>query len=99
VKLRCHNTSVKPWKLQKESNAGIHLWVLVLDPRGRFVGQGKACLFDAMVAPGESIDLTAALPALTLPGRYRLQIDMADEQRCAFSQTGQEPLEWELEVR
>jgi hypothetical protein len=52
-----------------------------------------------MVAPGESIDLTAALPALALPGSYRLQIDMADEQRCAFSQTGQEPLEWELEVR
>jgi protein tyrosine phosphatase (PTP) superfamily phosphohydrolase (DUF442 family) len=99
IKVRCHNTSIKLWRLQKESNAGIHLWVVLLNTRGEYVGHGKAGLFDAVVGPGESIDLYVALPAVAQPGSYRLRADMTDEQHCFFSQTGQEPLEWELEVR
>ena len=39
-----------------------------------------------------------ALPALRQPGRYRLRVDMTDEQHAYFFQTGSEPLVWELEV-
>ena len=58
----------------------------------------RAGLFDAVVEPGQGIDLTLALPALQA-GRYRLLVDMIDEEQCWFFQTGSEPLEREIEVR
>ena len=51
------------------------------------------------VAPNESVELTLVLPALHEPGRYHLQIDLVDEQQCAFYQAGSELWEQELEVR
>jgi hypothetical protein len=99
LKVRCRNTSIKPWRLRPESNAGIHLFGLVLDSNGRYVSQGKAGMFDAVVRPNEFIDLTLAMTPIALPGKYRLQLDMVDEQHCYFNQAGQEPLEWELDVR
>jgi len=95
----CANTSIKPWRLRPESNAGIHLFAVLTDLDGRYVTQGRAGFFDAVVNPGERIDLTLAMPPVALPGKYRLQIDMVDAQHCYFNQTGQEPLEWELDVR
>jgi hypothetical protein len=59
----------------------------------------KAGLQDAVVPPGDSIDLTVAIPPLRKPGRYRLQIDIVDEQQCWFYQTGSQPLEVELIAR
>jgi len=53
-------------------------------------------LLDALVAPGQSIDLTVAIPAVHVPGRYRLWVDMVDEQQGWFYQMGSEPLEIEL---
>ena len=44
-------------------------------------------MFDAVVPPGEAVDLTAALPPLP-PGRYHVQLDMIDEQHAWFYQTG-----------
>jgi protein tyrosine phosphatase (PTP) superfamily phosphohydrolase (DUF442 family) len=97
--LRAHNNSIKPWRLCAASNAGIHAAFLVYDERNLEVAQGRAGLFDAEVAPGESIDLTLVVPPIKTAGHYRLMVDMLDEQHCSFSQTGSEPLEWELEVR
>jgi protein tyrosine phosphatase (PTP) superfamily phosphohydrolase (DUF442 family) len=99
LKVRCLNTSVKPWKFHKESNARIHLLASVMDARGQVVSLGKAGLFDDVVEPGNPINLTVALPAVYQPGNYRLRLEMEDGDRCTFSQTGQEPLERELEVR
>jgi hypothetical protein len=56
-------------------------------------------MFDAEVAPGESIDLTLPVPAPRVPGRYLLTADLIDEQHCTFFQAGSEPLEWEFDVR
>jgi protein tyrosine phosphatase (PTP) superfamily phosphohydrolase (DUF442 family) len=97
--VRCRNTSIKLWRLRPESNAGIHLFAVVTDGNGKYVAQGKAGLFDAVVNPGEHIDLTLAMRQIPLPGKYQLQFDMVDEQHCYFNQAGQEPLEWELDVR
>lgn len=96
-RLRVHNTSVKEWRFQPISHAGVHGCFGLRDLEGNFLHVGRAGMFDAVVAPGESIDLTFALPALA-PGSYRLFIDMIDEAHCLFHQTGSEPLEMELQV-
>jgi hypothetical protein len=99
VPVRARNTGTSAWCLKSGSNAGIHAGYLLWNPAGELIASGRAGLFDATVAPGQSIDLTIALPALKVPGRYRLWVDMVDEQQCWFYQTGSEPLEQELEVR
>jgi hypothetical protein len=100
VKVRCRNTSIKPWRFRKESNAGIHAYVVVLDSRGQVMcPPGKAGLFDAEVQPGDAIDLQIAVPAVHHAERFRLLVDMEDGDRWTFGQEGQEPLERELEVR
>ncbi len=96
--VRCHNTSIKPWRLRPGSNAGIHLNFVLLNDRDQRVAEGKAGLFEAIVPPGEFIDLTIAVPGLASPGRYELRLDMVDEQHASFLQTGSEPLTWSLEV-
>lgn len=97
--VRAHNTSLLPWRLRPESNAGIHLCYNLTDAGNHQLTVGKSGLFTAEVPPGQSIDLTITLPALTLPGRYYLFVDMTAEQHCEFYKTGSEPLLWELEAR
>jgi hypothetical protein len=96
--VRAHNTSLRPWRLQPESNAGIHLSYNLSDSENRQLATGRAGLFTAEVLPGQSIDLTIALPAIAAPGRYYLFVDMTSEQHCEFYKTGSEPLLWELEA-
>jgi protein tyrosine phosphatase (PTP) superfamily phosphohydrolase (DUF442 family) len=100
LQVRCRNISIKRWEFHKESNAGIHLFAIVTNEHGQLVcPPGKAGLFDALADPGEYIDLKLAVPAIPQSGRYQLRLDMEDGDRWTFSQTGQEPLERELEVR
>jgi protein tyrosine phosphatase (PTP) superfamily phosphohydrolase (DUF442 family) len=99
VRVRCHNTSVRPWYFRPGSNGGIHALAILCDARDNFVGTERAGLLRAVVAPGQSIDLTMVLPAVRTPGRYQLQLDLVDEQHCSFVQAGSEPLEQELEFR
>lgn len=98
LRVRCHNTSVKTWRLHPNSNAGIHLDWMVRDDHDHYLHEGRSGQFRAEVPPGASIDLTVALPALWLPGAYFLLLDMNEEQHCPFRQTGSEPLDLELEV-
>jgi hypothetical protein len=98
--LRARNTSIRPWRLRPETNAGIHASFTIYDARNNtIVAEGRAGLFEAEVIPGESIDLTLALPPIARPGMYHLVVDMVDEQHCSFFQAGSDLLEWELEVR
>jgi hypothetical protein len=97
--LRVCNTSIMSWRLRPENNAGIHASFTLFDAQGGTVAEGRAGLFDAEVAPGASIDLTLVLPAVNRPGKYRLVVDMVDEQHCSFFQAGSDVLEWEFEVR
>jgi protein tyrosine phosphatase (PTP) superfamily phosphohydrolase (DUF442 family) len=99
VSLRVRNTSIKTWRLRAETNAGIHAIFTLVDDHGATVYEGRAGLFAAEVPPGSSIDLTLALPAVARAGRYRLVVDMVDEQHCSFFQAGSEVLKRELEVR
>jgi hypothetical protein len=98
-RVRCTNTSVKPWIMQPGNNAGVHMGWTLLNEKDDYLTEGRSGLFDAVVRPGESIDLTAALPPLAV-GRYHVQLDMIDEQHAWFYQTGgTQPLTLELEVR
>jgi hypothetical protein len=97
--LRVRNTSIKSWRFRPETNAGIHAQFTLFDEHGAIIHEGRAGLFNAVVAPGECIDLTLVLPAIARPGKIRLFVDMVDEQHCSFFQAGSEPLELELEVR
>jgi protein tyrosine phosphatase (PTP) superfamily phosphohydrolase (DUF442 family) len=98
LRVRARNTGLAPWHFRPTANAGVHVGFHVWDERDCQVAMGKCGLYDAEVAPGQSIDVTLPLPALGRAGRYRLMIDLSDERRCWFFQVGSEPLEEELEV-
>ncbi len=98
VRVRCHNTSIEPWRLHPSSNAGVQLNFMLLNDKDKRVAEGKAGLFHATVPPGDFIDLTVALPGLSEPGRYELRLDMEDAQHAYFLQTGSQPLVREVEV-
>src|SRR5439155_4632639 len=96
VRAHFRNTSIRRWHLSAGNTAGVHACYVLWDGLGNQLLSGRAGLFDAQVAPQEAIDLDLALPALHQAGKYRLQIDMIDEQHCLFRQAGSEPLEQEL---
>ncbi len=97
MRVRATNTSVKPWRLRPGNTAGIHLAWFLLDADQRVLLEERAGLFEATVPPGESVDLTLAVPPLK-PGRYFLRADMIDEQHGSFFQAGSEPLLTEVQV-
>jgi predicted protein tyrosine phosphatase len=98
-RVRCTNTSIEPWVLQPGSNAGVHLGWMLFDANDAYMREGRSGLFDAVVPPGDHIDLTVALPPLA-PGRYQVQLDMVDEQHAWFYQTGAtDPVTLDLEVQ
>jgi hypothetical protein len=99
LRVRARNTGVSPWSFRPTVTAGVHVGYHLWDEHDLQVAMDKSGLFDAEVAPGESIEVTLALPALERAGRYRLMVDLSDERQCWFFQVGSEPLEEELEVR
>lgn len=93
------NASVKPWQFRPGSTAGIHIVVHVWDEHDRPIVLEKSGLRDAAVNPGEAIELTLVVPPLHKPGRYRLMVDLIDEQHGSFYQMGSAPLETEISAR
>lgn len=98
LRVRCHNTSIEPWRLHPSPNTGTHLIFVLTNDKDQCVASGKSGLFHAVVPPGQFIDLTVVLPGLTQPGRYELRLDMEEEQHAFFLQTGSQPLICTVEV-
>ncbi len=98
VRVRAHNTSERPWRFCPGITAGHHIAYVISDGGSQQLTVGRAGLRRADVSPGESIDVTVALPAVHRAGKYRLTLDLVDEQHCWFYQVGSEPLEQEFEV-
>jgi hypothetical protein len=98
LKVRCTNTSAKPWQLNPGNNAGIHAGWTLSDGDDQRLAAGRSGLFHATVPPGGNIELTLSLPRLDVAGRYHLCVDMEDERHAKFFQEGSEPLFVELEV-
>jgi hypothetical protein len=98
LRVRCHNTSIRTWRLHPGDNSGVHLFFVLNNENDQRVAEGKAGLFHAEVPPGAFIDLTVVLPGLMQPGRYELRLDMESSQHAYFLQTGSQPLIWPVEV-
>jgi protein tyrosine phosphatase (PTP) superfamily phosphohydrolase (DUF442 family) len=99
VRLRCTNTSIKPWHFQPGTNAGIHLRYTLIDQADeRCLDFGRAGLLLATVEPGRHIDLTLVIRPIIRPGRYLLRADLVDEQHAPFVALGNEPLLQEVQV-
>jgi hypothetical protein len=96
VRVRIRNTGITPWPFRSGTNAGFHAGFILIDEQDHAIAYGRAGLLDALVAPGQSIELTVVIPAVHVPGRYRLWVDMVDEQQGWFYQMGSEP--WETEI-
>jgi hypothetical protein len=96
VRVRIYNTGITPWQFRSGGNAGFHAGFILSDEQDQPIAHGRAGLLDVLVDPGHSIELTVAIPAVHAPGRYRLWVDMVDEQQGWFYQMGSEPLEIEL---
>jgi protein tyrosine phosphatase (PTP) superfamily phosphohydrolase (DUF442 family) len=98
IRVRATNTSPLPWHMHPGTETGIHVRFIVFDPDHKNVYVGRAGQFEATVPPGESVDLTLALPPLFVPGPHWLWADLADGNHCSFSQFGNAPLELALTV-
>ena len=93
------NASPEPWRFRPTRTAGMHLGFQLWDSQGQAVAAGRAGLLDKVVPPGELVTVTLVIPPVTSAGRYRLMIDMVDENHCWFYQTGSEPWEGVIDVR
>jgi len=99
LRVRARNLGVKAWRFRPGNFAGVHICLYVWDETDRRVFEEKSGLRDAVVHPGEAIELTMSVPPLEKSGRYRLLVDLTDEQHGLFLQMGSEPLEAEIVVR
>ena len=98
-KVVVRNTSRTPWQFRPTRTAGYHVTFKVLDERQMTVSEGRAGMLDAVVAPGEKIEVVMIVPPLVRAGRYRLLVDMIEEGHCWFHQTGSKIWEEELLIR
>lgn len=95
--VRVRNTGTQDWHLSANSQVGNHLAYQVWDGQ-RLLTEGRAGLLEKRVRPGETLAVTLVIKPLREAGRFRLLVDMAEEQHCWFYQTGSEPHEEELVV-
>jgi protein tyrosine phosphatase (PTP) superfamily phosphohydrolase (DUF442 family) len=100
-RFRVTNVSPRPWRFTPSDRLGVHLGLAVeaLDPRRPFRMEVRGETPRRDFSPGDSTLLAARLPALPHPGRYRVTVDLVDEEVRWFAEMGSQPLELELEVR
>lgn len=99
LKVRAQNTSIREWCMKPGTNAGIKCkWLLLTDDR-RVLASGFAGNFQAVVKPGEGIDIAVVIPSLMECGSCLLRLDMYDPQHAAFHQAGSEILEAKVIVQ
>lgn len=94
------NASPRPWRFVPTDQRGVHLGLQLaaLDPGSSFQLELRGETPHHTLEPGESIRLAARLPRLPRAGRYRLTVDLVDEEVTWFSEMGSPPLELELAV-
>lgn len=98
ARVRCQNNSHQDWQMLPALNAGIHLIWRVQDDKRQVVVNGYAGLFEKVVRPGESVELTLAIPALEKAGTMVLRAGLEDPQHGTFAQLGNDILETTFEV-
>jgi hypothetical protein len=91
------NRGTKDWQLHALPQAGMHLAYQVWDGES-LLAEGRAGMYEGRIAPGEALDVTLVLRPMPKAGRFRLIVDMVEEQHCWFYQAGSEPHEEELVI-
>jgi hypothetical protein len=98
LRVRAYNTGREAWEMKAGSRVGVHVGYQVLDARKySSLYQGQAGFVDAVVSPGESIDLELPIPPLG-PGKYSLLADLS-KWHVDFVKYGSEPLTYDWEAR
>ncbi len=93
------NTSSTAWQFRPLKTAGYHVTFKLINETQNVTYEGRAGMLDALVPPGEKIQVMLTVPPITIKGRYLLQVDMIEEGHCWFHQTGSELWEEELMIR
>jgi protein tyrosine phosphatase (PTP) superfamily phosphohydrolase (DUF442 family) len=96
-KIRATNISPTTWEFKTGTYTAIHVRAVVENHQGKVIHICRAGLFEARVAPGESIDIPITLPPLHQVGRHRVIVDLVD-RNVNFCQLGSDWLELEVPV-
>lgn len=78
VRVKVTNRSTEAWELRPGDYAGIHLSYVVANVKLEILHRSIAGLMRRTVQPGESIELTLAVPPLKVPATYNLVAQMID---------------------
>ena len=99
--LEIENTGDTLWLVSRSAPKGtVRLGVKVLNENDEVVDEAHGSPpLPRAVAPGEKVLLTVTRPAPTSAGRYKLKIDLLDQDICWFEQRGSQTLELQFEVR
>ena len=97
ARVRVENAGTATWR--SRGGEGVQLSYHWLDPLGNPVDwDGLRTALPRPVAPGEAVELDAAISAPRPPGRYRIAFDFVEENRFWFGEVGIVSLEVEVEV-
>jgi predicted protein tyrosine phosphatase len=98
VTIRATNISRETWAFcAAGQGSGVKVRYIVDGPYGRLY-DGRAGYRNALVAPGESIDIDLPLPSIYQEGEHRLIVDLT-ENNVDFVQYGSEPLTYDWYAR
>jgi protein tyrosine phosphatase (PTP) superfamily phosphohydrolase (DUF442 family) len=100
-RVRYRNTTDFAWHFKPHRSSGIHgIWAVGnwrYEPHDAIFG--RAGLFERVVEPGQTVELTYVLPAFKKPGKYQIYLDLVEERHAHFTQVGATALEEEIVVR
>lgn len=100
IDLRVANAGVADWPRSETLGAGlIRLGAQLLDTDATLIEQDFArANLPQELAPGDSCDIPLAFKLPSAPGRYKLKVDLLQEQVCWFEERGSRPLLVEVEA-
>jgi len=98
LRFRVTNTSREPIPFRSARDRGVHLGAHLVGPDGSARRELRGGFVDLALAPGASVELDLAVPALAPPGAWSLQVDLVDEGVKWFGALGSEPLALPIEV-
>lgn len=98
LRFRVTNTSTETIGFQAARDTGVHLGARLLSADGIQVDELRSGYQDLTLAPGATTEIALVVPAVDVPGRYALRVDLVDEGVKWFESLGSAPLELALEV-
>jgi hypothetical protein len=95
--VRAHNLSRTTWEFKTGTATGVHVRTVVENSNSKTFSVVRSGRIEARVEPGQSIDVTVALPAFHELGSHLIIVDLAD-RHLNFCQLGSDWLEFEIQV-